>query len=83
HPCVAKLKDKTLEATRKRTEGRTEIQLKAEGVPPAFITLQVLPNLAADPIDIELPFPAKGCLALDVNGRPLDKNITLHDLLGS
>ncbi len=74
HPCVAKLKDKTLEATRKRTEGRTEIQLKAEGVPPAFITLQVLPNLAADPIDIELPFPAKGCLALDVNGRPLDKN---------
>ncbi|EOT5606010.1 protein YjiT, partial [Escherichia coli] len=83
HPCVATLKDKTLEATRKRTEGRTEIQLKAEGVPPAFITLQVLPNLAADTIDIELPFPAKGCLALDVNGRPLDKNITLHDLLGS
>lgn len=39
--------------------------------------------MAADPIDIELPFPAKGCLALDVNGRPLDKNITLHDLLGS
>ena len=83
HPCMSVLKNKTLEVARKRTAGRTEILLKAEGMPPAFVSLQIYPNLGADPIEMILPFPAKGCLVFDADGNPLDKNITLHDLLGS
>lgn len=83
HPCMYVLKEKALEVARKRSAGRTEILLKAEGIPPAFVSLQIYPNLGADPIEITLPFPAKGCLTLDVNGCALDKNITLHDLLGA
>ncbi len=83
HPCMSALKDKTLEVARKRSTGKTEISLKATGIPPSFVSLQIYPNLGADPVEIELPFPAKGCLALDARGLPLDKNITLHDLLGS
>ncbi len=83
HPCMSVLKDKTLEVARKRSAGQTEILLKAEGIPPAFVSLQIYPNLGAAPVEMTLPFPAKGCLALDANGCTLDKNITLHDLLGS
>lgn len=83
HPCISVLKDKTLEASRKRSAGKIEILLKAEGIPPAFISIQIYPNLSADPIEMVLPYPAKGCLAIDANGSTLDKNITLHDLLGS
>lgn len=83
HPCMYVLKDKTLEVARKRSTGQTEILIKAEGMPPAFVSLQIYPNLGADPVEMTLPFPAKGCLALDANESTLDKNITLHDLLGS
>ena len=83
HPCISVLKNKTLEVSRKRSIGHTEISLKAEGKPPAFVSLQIYPNLGADPVEIILPFPAKGCLAFDANGCLLDKNITLNDLLGS
>lgn len=83
HPCMYVLKDKILEVARKREKGQIEILLKAEGMPPAFVNLQIYPNLGADPVEMTLPFPAKGCLALDADGYSLDKNITLHDLLGS
>lgn len=83
HPCMSVLKNKTFEIARKRAAGRTEILLKAEGIPPAFISLEVYPNLGADSIELTLPYPAKGCLVFDANGDLLEKNITLHDLLGS
>ena len=83
HPCMTALKDKKLEVARKRQAGKTEISLKAEGIPPAFVSLQIYPNLGAAPIEMTLPFPAKGCLVFDANGSPLVKNITLYDLLGS
>lgn len=83
HPCISILRDKALEVARKRSVGKIEILLKAEGLPPAFVSLQIYPNLRADPVEITLPFPAKGCLAFDANRCALDKNLTLHDLLGS
>lgn len=61
HPCMSVLKDKTLEVARKRSAGQTEILLKAEGIPPAFVSLQIYPNLGAAPVEMTLPFPAKGC----------------------
>lgn len=83
HPCIVSLKDKTLESGRIRSADRIELLIKTTGIPPAFFSLQIRPNLVADPIEIILPFPARGCLVFDKNGCHLDKNITLHDLLGS
>lgn len=83
HPCLYVLKNKALEVCRKRSAGCTEISLKAEGMPPSFVSLEIYPNLGAAPIEMTLPFPAKGCLVFDASGSPLDKNITLYDLLGS
>ncbi|WJY14647.1 STY4851/ECs_5259 family protein [Pectobacteriaceae bacterium CE90] len=83
HPCLYRLKDKVLEVGRSKSVNKTEIIIKAEGVPPTSVVLQVTPNLAGNPIDIILPFPTKGCLVLDVNGQHLSKNITINDLLGT
>lgn len=83
HPCLSVLKNKSLEVGRKRGAGLTEIIVKAEGVPPASMTLLVTPNLTADPVEIILSFPARGCLAFDAHGEPLPKNITINDLLGA
>lgn len=57
--------------------------MKAEGIPPASISLQITPNLTANPIVIWLPFPARGCLAFDKDEKPLPKNLTINDLLGA
>ncbi|WJU17326.1 hypothetical protein QU731_23715 [Klebsiella pneumoniae] len=64
-------------------QDKQKYYLKAEGIPPAFVSFADLPKfVGAAPVEMTLPFPAKGCLALDANGCTLDKNITLHDLLG-
>lgn len=83
HKCWYVLKDKTLEIGRKRSGIKTEIMIKAEGVPPASVQLQVTPSLMEAPVEIVLPFPSRGCLAFDGEGQPLAKNITITDLLGS
>ncbi|EGT5649882.1 hypothetical protein SMX15_003306 [Cronobacter sakazakii] len=83
HPCFTVLKNKPLEIARKRMPGQTEIFLKAEGKPPESVSLLISPNLLAAPVELTLPFPAKGCLIFDAHGTPLDKNITLHDLIGA
>lgn len=83
HPCLYSLKEKSLEIDRKRLPGSTEIIMKTEGIPPASILLQITPNLAANPIVISLPFPARGCLVFDKDDKPLPKNLTINDLLGA
>ncbi|HAD4903081.1 TPA_asm: hypothetical protein G1S94_11080 [Salmonella enterica subsp. enterica serovar Typhi str. CT18] len=83
HPCLYSLEEKTLEVGRKRLPDSTEIMMKAEGIPPASISLQITPNLTANPIVIWLPFPARGCLAFDKDEKPLPKNLTINDLLGA
>jgi len=83
HPCLYGLKEKTLEVGKKRLSGSVEIMLKADGIPPASISLQITPNLAANPIVIFLPFPARGCLAFDKDEKPLPKNLAINDLLGA
>ncbi|QUM81406.1 hypothetical protein HWV01_14485 [Moritella sp. 5] len=60
-----------------------EISLKVEGTPPAFITLSVLVSSMSDPILLDVPFPAKGCIAFNASGEPLSKKASIDDLLGS
>ncbi|CGD40155.1 Uncharacterised protein [Salmonella enterica subsp. enterica serovar Typhi] len=51
HPCLYSLKEKTLEVGRKRLPDSTEIMMKAEGIPPASISLQITPNPDESPND--------------------------------
>jgi len=83
HRCLYSLKGKVQEVGRKRVLDRMEIMIKAEGVPPASISLQITPNLAASSIVIVLPFPTRGFLAFNSDSMPLQKNLTVSDLLGS
>lgn len=83
HNCLYKLQDKTLEVDRRRNGNKLEIKIRAVGIPPASVRLQVTPSLMEAPVDIFMPFPSSGCLAFDTKGQLLAKNITITDLLGA
>jgi len=66
-----------------KREGHTELKLSTEGLPPLRLRLSVTPNLLSDPVEIELPFPNSGCLAIDGSGKQLKRDICVDDLLGA
>ncbi|HDS1153856.1 TPA: hypothetical protein QDZ66_004693 [Pluralibacter gergoviae] len=83
HNCLYILDKEAFNVDRFKENGKTILKVKAQGVPPPFIQLQVKPNLSADAINLVLPFPAVGCLVFNADGKPLPDNITINDLLGS
>lgn len=52
-------------------------------IPPPQVTVRVCPNLEADPIEIQLPFPTVGVIALDSNEQPLPRTLSVDELLGT
>lgn len=70
-------------AKQARQDTCLQVSLEAATVPPETIRLAVTPNLEADPILIDLPFPASGCLAFDRDGRPLPQELSIDELPGS
>src|SRR5690606_33958659 len=46
-------------------------------------TVRVCPNLESDSIEIQLPFPTVGVVALDSNEQPLPKTLSVDGLLGA
>lgn len=52
-------------------------------IPPTQITARVCPNLEADPIEIQLPFPTVGVVALDSDGNSLPTTLSVDELLGA
>lgn len=82
-PCLAQVADNNLQITRTKKEDHTELELVSSGFPPAKVRLTVTPNLVADPVEIDLPFPNSGCLAFDRNGKALRPEICVEDLLGA
>nr|WP_240754405.1 STY4851/ECs_5259 family protein [Lampropedia aestuarii] len=63
--------------------GWTKWHLSCEGVPPPTFLLQLEPSLLGDPIHLELPFPALGCMLFDAEGDPVEKTLSLDQLLGT
>lgn len=51
--------------------------------PPAQVAVRVYPNLEADPIEIDLPFPTVGVVALNEHDQPLPKRLSVDELLGT
>lgn len=55
----------------------------ASDIPPSQIIARVCPNLEADPVEIVLPFPTLGVVALDGDGNRLPKALSVDELLGT
>lgn len=52
-------------------------------IPASRVTVRVCPNLESDSIEIQLPFPTVGVVALDSNEQPLPKTLSVDGLLGA
>ena len=81
--CLLQIKNQSVQVQQIKGEGCTELRLEAGGIPPASLSLVVTPNLIADPITLELPYPSSGCIAFDALGHPLSRDICVDDLLGT
>ncbi|MFS6537590.1 STY4851/ECs_5259 family protein [Idiomarina loihiensis] len=69
--------------TETRSENQTKhMTLSADGIPPIHIILQVQANLLAEPISLSIPFPSRGALVFDANGKALPRHCAIDDLLG-
>ncbi|RLP54976.1 MAG: hypothetical protein D6160_06975 [Ketobacter sp.] len=83
HRCAYKIKDSTIECKRNNLDDGIELQLTVHGAPPPSVTIEIMPNLESDPIEVELPYPAAGVLAYDRDLNPLPRNLAVSELLGS
>lgn len=81
--CLLQVNDDSLHVQQVKQEDYIEIRLSANSFPPVRICLSVTPNLLADPVEIDLPFPNSGCLAFDGSGKPLKRDLCVDDLLGA
>ncbi|WP_404969711.1 STY4851/ECs_5259 family protein [Vibrio campbellii] len=83
-PLVAHVIDKDLRTSiTKPKQGVTEISLNASGMPPATFTLNIQASLLSDPITLIVPYPSTGVTAFNGNGQPLQRRLSLEDLVGS
>lgn len=81
--CLVEVDDERLEVQRTRDGNSTSLHMRAPGEIPAEVPMRVTPSLVSDPIEIRLPFPYVGCMALDRHGRPLAAELSVDDLLGA
>lgn len=81
--CLLQVTNDDLQVQQVKRENHTELKLSSVGLPPIRLRLSVTPNLLADPVEIELPFPNSGCLAFDGGGKQLKRDICVDDLLGA
>jgi hypothetical protein len=81
--CLVQIDDDSLQVQQIKQPGHIELKLTAAAFPPIRVRLSITPNLLADPIDIDVPFPNLGSLAFDGHGRALKREVCVDDLLGA
>lgn len=84
-PCVCTIKTPDVVASKpvKKT-GVMDIAVRTiTAMPPMTITLKIQASVLAEPILIDVPFPARGALAYNEQGEALPPRLTIEDLLGS
>jgi len=82
-PCLYQLETSNVNSRRVRHDDCTELSLEVDGLPPAYISIFVTPNLESTPIRINLPFPASGYLGFDKDEQPLPRSLPISELLGA
>ncbi|MCM2971796.1 STY4851/ECs_5259 family protein [Larsenimonas suaedae] len=83
HRCIFQVAQEALGVRQFKKDNHIELQLSADGLPPTRLRLLVTPNLGADPIELDLPFPGSGCVAVNKDSTPLPRDICIDDLLGA
>ncbi|MGV8863190.1 MAG: STY4851/ECs_5259 family protein [Pseudomonas sp.] len=81
--CLLKVIADGVQTQQIKREDHIELKLSTEGLPPITLRLLVTPSLLSDPVEVELPFPNSGCLAIDHSGKQLKRDISINDLLGA
>lgn len=81
--CLVQVMASGVNSRQSRRSGVVQLAVESVGMPPATIRVGVTPNLEADPILFDLPFPSSGCLAYDLNGGELARELNVDDLAGS
>jgi hypothetical protein len=66
-----------------KTPKSRRFSIEPNGLPPAKVTLLVQANLECEPIELTLPYPASGIYGYNSEGRILDSDLTINQLLGS
>lgn len=81
--CLLKVIADGVQTQQIKREDHIELKLSTESLPPITLRLLVTPSLLSDPVEVELPFPNSGCLAIDHSGKQLKRDISINDLLGA
>jgi hypothetical protein len=82
--CFVEFVSEHLKARRLTDEKCIAYELNSElDIPPSQVSARVCPNLESAPIDIQLPFPTVGVVALDAKEQPLPKRLSVDGLLGA
>lgn len=81
--CIFQVAQEELRVRQAKKDNHIELQLSADSVLPTRLRLLVTPNLGADPVELDLPFPGSGCLAVNRDGKPLPRDVCIDDLLGA
>ena len=83
HNCLIHAKGVGVLSKKIKYDDHIELQLDAQGMPPAKLELHITPNLLGGEVVIELPFPSSGCMAFSAEGKPLKHEVSIDNLLGT
>jgi hypothetical protein len=82
--CFVEFVSEHLNARRLPDAGCVAYELNSElEIPPSQVLVRICPNLEADPIEVQLPFPTVGVVALGANEQSLPKTLSVDGLLGT
>jgi hypothetical protein len=82
-PILANLVAENSEVRAEKVLTNRRFIIKPSGLPPSKVTLILNVNLECEPIEITLPYPASGIYGYSADGKFLEKELTINQLLGS
>lgn len=82
-PILANLAVECAEVKIEKESTNRRFIIKPSGLPPSKISLLLNVNLECEPIEITLPYPASGIYGYKADGKSLEKELTINQLLGS
>ena len=76
--------NESISAHVEQNSGAAEIQLEADGAPPLYVDVSVLPNRHNRELLLKLPFPSNGALLFDSEGKQVSfsSQLFLNNLMG-
>jgi hypothetical protein len=82
-PISTNLVAETCKVASEKNVSSRRFLIEPKGLPPSKVTLFVQANLECEPIELTLPYPASGIYGYNAEGKVLDRELTINQLLGS